>query len=77
MFAASVSSDGLSLTIADDGGGFDADAAEHDGVGLASMRERLEPVGVTLVIRSKPGAGTRIEVTVPQGSLTTSDMAAV
>ena len=72
-----VSSDGLALTIADDGGGFDADAAEHEGLGLASMRERLEPVGGTLVIRSKPGAGTRIEVTVPQRSVTTSAMAAV
>ena len=71
------SSDGLALTIADDGGGFDADAAEHEGLGLASMRERLEPVGGTLVIRSKPGAGTRIEVTVPQGAITTSAMAAV
>jgi signal transduction histidine kinase len=71
------SSDGLALTIADDGGGFDADAAEHEGLGLASMRERLEPVGGTLVIRSKPGAGTRIEVTVPYVSITTSAIAAL
>jgi signal transduction histidine kinase len=58
-------SDGLALTIADDGAGFDADADEHEGLGLASMRERLEPLGGTLRICSKPGAGTRIEVTVP------------
>jgi signal transduction histidine kinase len=41
------------------------------------MRERLEPVGGTLVIRSKPGAGTRIEVTVPYVSITTSAIAAL
>jgi len=29
------------------------------------MRERLEPLGGTLKIRSRPGAGTRLEVRVP------------
>jgi signal transduction histidine kinase len=56
---------GLSLTIADDGAGFEKNVEEHEGLGLVSMRERLEPVGGTLRIRSSPGVGTRIEVTVP------------
>ena len=35
------------------------------GLGLISMGERLEAIGGTLEIRSKPGAGTRLEVSVP------------
>jgi signal transduction histidine kinase len=55
----------VALTIVDDGIGFDVDAAWGKGIGLISMRERLESIGGTLDIRSKPGAGTRLEVTVP------------
>ena len=57
--------EGLSLTIADDGVGFDVDARYGKGLGLISMHERLEAVGGTLEIRSKPGAGTRLEVKAP------------
>jgi signal transduction histidine kinase len=55
----------LSLTIEDDGDGFDVDAAMGTGLGLISMHERLEALGGGLAIRSAPGSGTRIEVTVP------------
>jgi signal transduction histidine kinase len=54
----------LFLTIADDGVGFDADSAIGEGLGLISMRERLDPVGGALTIRTAPGAGTRIEIVV-------------
>ena len=57
--------DGLALTIVDDGVGFDVDAAWGKGLGLISMSERLEAIGGTFEIRSKPGAGTRLEVRVP------------
>jgi signal transduction histidine kinase len=57
--------DGLELIIADDGVGFDVDAAWGRGLGLISMRERLEAIGASLEIRSKSGAGTRLEVRVP------------
>jgi signal transduction histidine kinase len=57
--------DGLSLTIADDGVGFDVDAGYGKGLGLISMRERLDAVGGTLDIRSAPGAGTRLDVGAP------------
>jgi signal transduction histidine kinase len=56
---------GLTLVIADDGVGFDATALPGDGLGLTSMRERLEPLGGTLKIDSRPGAGTRLKVMVP------------
>ena len=56
---------GLTLAIVDDGAGFDVDAVSAKGLGLTSMRERLEPLGGTLKIHSRPGAGTRLHVFVP------------
>lgn len=57
--------EGLVLTIADDGVGFDVDAAWGKGLGLISVNERVEAVGGTFEIRSSPGAGTRLAVRVP------------
>jgi signal transduction histidine kinase len=59
------SSEGIALTIVDDGRGFDVDAEWGKGLGLVSMAERLEANGGTLAIHSRPGAGTRVEVRVP------------
>lgn len=58
-------SDALALTVADDGVGFDVEAAWGKGLGLASMGERLEAIGGKLDIHSNPGAGTRLEIRVP------------
>jgi signal transduction histidine kinase len=56
---------GLTLSIVDDGVGFDVQAMWLKGLGLVSMKERLEAVGGSLEIRSTPGAGTRVEAAVP------------
>ncbi|MGF1470564.1 MAG: PAS domain S-box protein [Rubrobacteraceae bacterium] len=48
----------------DDGCGFDAVAA-RDGVGLSGMRERIEEIGGTLEITSKPGKGTLVKGSIP------------
>jgi signal transduction histidine kinase len=56
--------DGLALTIVDDGSGFDVDTRYGKGLGLISMKERLEAVGGSLTIQSAPGSGTRIEASV-------------
>ncbi len=53
--------------ISDDGSGFDM-ASVRAGVGLSSMRERIEGVGGTLAIYSRPGEGTRVVVNVPLGN---------
>ena len=58
-------SDGLALAIADDGVGFDVDAAWRRGLGLISVRERVEAFGGRFGLRSSPGAGTRLDVNVP------------
>jgi signal transduction histidine kinase len=56
--------DRLTLTIDDDGVGFDPASARGQGLGLLSMSERLEPFGGALSIRSTPGTGTRVEAVV-------------
>jgi signal transduction histidine kinase len=56
---------GLSLSVSDDGVGFDVASAWGKGLGLISMGERLEAVGGSMEIRSMPESGTRVEVTVP------------
>lgn len=56
---------GLILTIVDDGMGFNGETEQHTGLGLVSMRERLDAIGGLLRISTKPGAGTRLEISVP------------
>ncbi len=51
------------LRILDDGAGFDPEVV-GSGFGLVTMRERAESVGGRLSIRSAPGTGTEVEVTV-------------
>jgi len=57
---------GIRLRIGDNGAGFDVTSAQgNGGLGLVSMRERLNLVGGQMVIDSRPGRGTRIDVRVP------------
>jgi PAS domain S-box-containing protein len=56
---------GLTLTIEDDGIGFDAGRIRRDGLGLVTMAERLELIGGSLQIVSRPGAGTRLRIVAP------------
>lgn len=56
------------LSVADDGCGFDsgeAGAAEHEGLGILGMRERMLAVGGELIVESARGAGTRIVARAP------------
>ena len=52
----------LELSIADDGVGFDVDAAWGNGLGLVGIRERLDAIGGTFEILSTQGAGTSLVV---------------
>jgi signal transduction histidine kinase len=58
------------LAITDNGAGFDPDAlgAAREHFGLQVMHQRAAHIGGTLVMRSAPGAGTRVEVCVPLGT---------
>ncbi|HYJ59848.1 MAG TPA: histidine kinase [Actinomycetota bacterium] len=54
----------LRFTVADDGVGFDP-AAAASGSGLTNMRDRLDALGGSLVIRSRAGRGTTIAGSLP------------
>ena len=58
---------GYLLRVEDDGTGFDRDRLENlpYHVGLRAMRERAEILGGRCEIRSSPGAGTTVDVWVP------------
>jgi len=58
----------LTLTIADDGVGFEIDAVKGAGIGLISMSERVEAIGGRLTVRTRRGAGTRVEIVVPHAA---------
>jgi PAS domain S-box-containing protein len=59
------------ITITDDGAGFDSARIDgtHDGhFGLAFMRERMQQIGGSMEIDSKPGAGTVLTLGVPDSN---------
>jgi PAS domain S-box-containing protein len=56
----------ICLTVHDSGIGFDSvEAIKGPGLGLISMKERLELVGGELSIESQPGKGTTVHASVP------------
>ena len=57
--------DGIRVSVIDDGKGFDPDAPRRRGFGLTSMRERAELRGARVVVESRPGEGTKVEVVCP------------
>jgi nitrate/nitrite-specific signal transduction histidine kinase len=63
-----ISDDLVTLTIRDDGSGFDPRATslqQSTSLGLISMRERAELLGGTLLVRSQPGIETLITARIP------------
>jgi signal transduction histidine kinase len=56
----------ITMTIRDDGRGFDPDATYHGHLGLKSMRERAALAGAALEFESAPGCGTCITVRAAQ-----------
>ncbi len=58
---------GVRVVVEDEGAGFDPSVLEGlaGGLGVASVRERLEAVGGRLEVASAPGEGTRVTIEVP------------
>jgi len=54
------------LSVEDDGHGFDAGRVR--GLGLVGMEERVTHLGGAFEVRSRPGAGTKVEVELPLAS---------
>ncbi len=58
----------LTLTVSDDGRGFDLEAFQQNGAGhfgLLGMRERAESLGGHLSVTTRPGQGTQVQVWIP------------
>ncbi|HET7672700.1 MAG TPA: ATP-binding protein, partial [Burkholderiales bacterium] len=57
----------MTLTIRDDGSGFDAAAAEARAsrLGMTTMKERIVAAGGSLKVESAPGKGTTLTARVP------------
>jgi PAS domain S-box-containing protein len=60
-----VGDDQLTLVAEDDGCGFDPATTTGSGMGQRTMRERAALLGGELSVRSAPGQGTAVEVSVP------------
>jgi signal transduction histidine kinase len=60
----SLSEDLLSVTVKDDGTGFDLDACLNKGNGLTNMRKRVESLSGSFRVESGIGLGTTIAITV-------------
>ncbi len=56
---------GLELSIRDDGRGIEPDQPAQSGLGLIQMRQRVEAVGGTFSLASKPDGGTIVTVWLP------------
>jgi signal transduction histidine kinase len=55
------------MEIVDDGIGFKPEALpDRGGMGLKSIRDRAEHIGGSVTIRSQPGEGTSVKVSVQQ-----------
>jgi two-component system sensor histidine kinase UhpB len=56
--------DALHIEVGDDGEGFDP-AVSSEGIGIIGMRERVFALGGTIQVRSQPGRGTTVAITLP------------
>jgi signal transduction histidine kinase len=56
----------ITLSVEDDGVGFDPARTRADRLGLRSMRERLAFLGGTVTIDSRPGGPTRVRAALPR-----------
>jgi signal transduction histidine kinase len=60
----------VTLTVTDDGLGFDPSATDRSGFGLPGMRQRIRALHGTFAITSKRGEGTQVKAEVPRRSVT-------
>jgi signal transduction histidine kinase len=61
------------IVVADEGRGFDPDVldvSDADGLGLASVHERLDGIGGQLDVDAAPGEGTTVTIRAPLSSKT-------
>jgi NarL family two-component system sensor histidine kinase LiaS len=71
-----ITDDALTLSVADNGQGFDTAQNGHLGVGLLSMQERMKALGGDVQVESTPGKGTRIVARCKRLGVNSSDTTA-
>lgn len=61
----------LHARVSDTGRGFSVEEVTKacEGIGLSSMRERVQLLGGTLLLSSLPGRGTTVEISIPLGGV--------
>jgi PAS domain S-box-containing protein len=64
-FMVKADTEGLHVVIKDDGDGFDTEARKTKGIGLSNILNRVESYNGKMTIKSKPGKGCKIELTIP------------
>ena len=65
----SSNADGVSVTVVDEGVGFDPDSVPTDRLGISeSVRGRIERLGGRVRLWSSPGAGTSVHISIPRES---------
>ena len=69
--------DRVTVTIQDDGVGFDPQGKPRSGLGLLGIRERARDLGGTAKITSRPGHGTLVEIELPVKEVVVKESAAV
>jgi signal transduction histidine kinase len=62
----------VELQVIDDGRGYDPSTIPPGHLGVSIMRERVDAIGATLVIRSRPGRGSSVRVVWREASRRTS-----
>jgi signal transduction histidine kinase len=60
--------DDIELTVEDDGVGVDVDGCDHDGVGLSSMRDRVQELNGLWTFEPREPTGTRLRARLPLGA---------
>ncbi len=58
-------SDGVAMTISDNGKGFDMEMARNEGNGLQNFEKRMAEIGGTVQLESKIGVGTKLIFGIP------------
>lgn len=67
-FELTVRDDNLSLTVCDNGRGFEPNAVDEDHYGLRGIKERAELLGGTFSLTTAPSQGTLLKFTLPLAS---------
>jgi signal transduction histidine kinase len=65
LFSVRLLSNGIEISGADDGRGFNASRSNDRGLGLTGMRDRAEAIGARLSLWSELGVGTTVRLVIP------------